>query len=151
MTAAQTVVASRAAREAPIAGEPWRVLLVDDRPERRALMRVVLGSVPPPGSTDLVVAEAAGVAAACREALVRPLDAAIVEVQPVAVGLAVIEALRKASPSAVIVVCSFHTDPQTQLSALRAGADIYLPKPVSRRDLLAACRGPRVPASPERG
>ena len=114
-------------------------------------MRVVLGTVAPPGRTDVVVAEAAGVAAACREALVRPLDAAIVEVQPVAVGLAVIEALREACPSAVIVVCSFHTDRETQLSALRAGADVYLPKPVSRRDLLAACRGPRETVSPERG
>ncbi|MHB1927936.1 MAG: response regulator [Acidimicrobiales bacterium] len=126
-----------------LAGGPWTVLLVDDRAERRALMRMVLGTVPPPGRTAVVVTEAAGVAAAEREVLTGPVDAAVVEVQPVPVGLAAIEALRAASPSLVIVVCSFHLDPATQLQASLAGADAYLGKPVSRRDLLAACQASR--------
>jgi two-component system response regulator DesR len=66
-------------------------------------------------------------------------DAAVVEVQlPVADGLAVIAALRAAYPSLVIVVCTFHRDPETKRLAAAAGADSYLVKPVSARDLRRA-------------
>jgi DNA-binding NarL/FixJ family response regulator len=143
------------ASERPPAGHlvpdegPWRVLLVDNRPERRALIRVVLGTDPPDGKTAVEITEASDVATAVGALRRQPVDAAVVEINiPVDVGLATITALRATHPSLVIVVCSFHVDPVTRLSAFAAGADGYLAKPVSRRELIAACRTPLSASQP---
>ncbi len=120
-----------------------RVLLVDARPERSALIRMVVEA----GQGGGTVVASAGtpseaVAAVDRQAV----DAAVVEIQmPVDVGLAAIAALRAGHPSLVIVVCSFHGDALTRQQAYSAGANSYLTKPVSARDLQAACVTP-VPA-----
>jgi DNA-binding NarL/FixJ family response regulator len=116
-----------------------RVLLVDPRPERRALMRLVV-ETGQGGAT--VVAEAATADGAVAALDRYDVDTAVVEIQmPVAEGLASIASLRAGHPSLVIVVCSFHNDPSTRRQATVAGADAYLAKPVSPRDLHAACRG----------
>lgn len=115
-----------------------RVLLVDPRFERRALMRVVVETGPQGGT---VVAEA-GTAEGAVGALDRSnVDTAVIEIQmPVAEGLKTIAAMRADHPSLVIVVCSFHTDTVTRREAFLAGADGYLSKPVSPGDLHAAFR-----------
>jgi CheY-like chemotaxis protein len=108
------------------------LLLVDNRHERRSVIRTLLQAR---AGEATLVAEAAATAAF---AAVRagPVDAAVLGSQmPVPVEIAVIAALRAEQPAPVIVVCSFHADPATQYEAL-AGADTYLTKPVSPRDLL---------------
>ena len=131
------------------AGSPWRVLLVDDRSERRSVVRLVMGTVPPEGRTSVEVTEASDTSGAVTAANRNALDAAVIEIQMAGgVGLETIEALRAAHPEVVIVVCSFRTDREMQARSLRAGADAYLTKPVSRRELLSACRTPRRPPAP---
>jgi CheY-like chemotaxis protein len=132
-----------------LTGDPWRVLLVDDRAERRKILRIVLGTVPPEGRSEVVVAEAATVTTAVDVLRRRPFDAAIVEIQmPTDDGVDVVEALRATEPSLVIVVCSFRVDQATRQRAVEAGADAFLTKPVSRRDLLSACWTPHYQPQP---
>jgi ActR/RegA family two-component response regulator len=65
---------------------------------------------------------------------------------PLAEGLGLIAELRAAHPSLLIVVCTFHADRATQLQAHSAGADSYLVKPASARDLRRALGSvPRAP------
>lgn len=62
--------------------------------------------------------------------------AVVLEIQlPVALGLETISALRKARPALRIVVCTFHDDDDTRLAAISSGADDYLIKPLSPRDI----------------
>jgi two-component system chemotaxis response regulator CheY len=133
-------------------GTGCRVLLVDERPERRSVIHALVQARAGAGT---VVAEAASAADALSALQAGAVDAAVVEIQmPVPVGIAVIAALRAEQAELVIVVCSFHAGPAARHEALKAGADAYLTKPVSPRDLLLACRRsrrPSLPASNDRG
>jgi DNA-binding NarL/FixJ family response regulator len=114
------------------------VLLVDERSDRREVMRVIVESGDNAGT---VVAQADSTAAALAAADRHDPDVVVLEIQmPVAAGLATIAGLRAAHPSLVIVVCTFHADPSTRRQVLVAGANAYLIKPVSARELHAACR-----------
>jgi DNA-binding NarL/FixJ family response regulator len=74
-------------------------------------------------------------------------NVALVEIQlPTAQGLDTISALRDDNPNLQIVVCSFHKDAATRDSALARGANAYLSKPISPRDLYPFLR----PAALER-
>ena len=122
-----------------------RVLLVDGRPDRRGIMRMVLEV----GQAATVVAEAASSAEAVAAAGCCDVDAIVLEVQmPVAIGLEAIAELRGLLPSLTIVVCSFHADPLPRRQAASAGANAYLAKPASPIELRRACRIP-VPGGPE--
>jgi CheY-like chemotaxis protein len=113
-----------------------RVVLIDSRSERRAVMRRVVEQAL---GVDTVVAQVGSEAEAVAAVERRLADAAVVEIQmPVADGLSVIAALRAARPSLLIVVCTFHADRHTQEQAAEAGADSYLVKPFSARDLRRA-------------
>lgn len=119
-----------------------RVVIVDTRHERRQVMRhlaehcgaelVVVGSVE---SADEALASVTSSRA----------NAVIVEIQlPIADGLETISKLRTAHAELGIVVCSFHATAATRRDALALGADVYLSKPVSARELargLAAAVG----------
>lgn len=115
-------------------GMAFRTVLVDARSERRAVMRRVVDAALGVGT---VVAEVGS----ARDALVamehHHVDAVVLELQPLGEGIAAVAELRAAHPSIVIVVCTFHSDRATRLRALSAGADDYLVKPVSVRDLRA--------------
>lgn len=116
-------------------GAPWRALLVDDRSERRSLMRVLLGTVPLEGRTSIEVSEASDAADA---ADLQPMDVAVVEVQMAGgAGLEVVEALRAVHPPLVLVACSFRADREMRAMASLPGVDAYLAKPVGRHELLA--------------
>ncbi len=68
-------------------------------------------------------------------------DAVVLEIQlPVAQGLDTISALRDLFGAPKIIVCSFHADAATKRAALDRGADAYLVKPLSLRDLRAVLR-----------
>jgi DNA-binding NarL/FixJ family response regulator len=63
-------------------------------------------------------------------------DAAVIEIQlPVSQALDTIGALRTDFPSLAIIVCSFQSDAATKAAAIARGADGYLAKPVSTREL----------------
>jgi DNA-binding NarL/FixJ family response regulator len=116
------------------------VVLVDVRPERRGPMLSVIEAAMGSGTVAQVGSAAEALAAVARHEAI----AAVVEVQlPLAAGLAVIAALRSAHPSLVIVVCTFHHDPATRQQAEGAGADAYLVKPVSAREMRSALNSGR--------
>lgn len=117
-----------------------RVVLIDPRPERRALMGLLVEQCPGLSMVG-VAADLSEAEAQIRE---QRADVAIVEIQmPVADGLAAIAALREQFPDLRIAVCSFHDDPATHEAALSQGADAYLSKPLSPRELFALAVGPR--------
>jgi DNA-binding NarL/FixJ family response regulator len=113
-----------------------QVVLVDVRPERRALMRKVLDLAVGDGT---VVAEVSDASGARRAVSDYGADVAVVEIQlPVQDGLEMIATLRAEHPALKIVVCTFQPDATTRRRAVEAGADDYLVKPVSARQLRAA-------------
>ena len=124
-----------------------RVVLVDSRHERQAIMRVMVEAALGDGA---VVAEAASAAEASQAIERYDADVAVVEIQlPLAEGLAAVASLREGHPALVIVVCTFHRSPAFEQAALDAGADAYLPKPVSPVDLRATVdAGHRVVLAP---
>ncbi len=119
-------------------GQDVRVLVVDHRVERRQLM----GHVVELGGDDIVVVGYAQDPAGAIDAVKRlDVTAALVEIQiPLPEGLATIAALRAASPSMRIVVCTFHDDEPTRAAALAQGADAYRVKPLSPRELAPLLR-----------
>jgi len=122
--------------EPQIAEVKTRVVLVDARPDRRAVMRQVFEHS---GVDAAVVAEADTGADAVP--LVGRHGAQVVVVElptPLADGLAVIGELQRQLPHVTIVVISFAGDSSIKEKALAAGADAYLVKPVSAREIVAA-------------
>jgi len=116
-----------------------RVVLIDPRPERRALMGLLVAQCP--GLS--VAGMAADLGEAETQIREKQADIAIVEIQmPVADGLAAIAALRAQFPDLRIAVCSFHDEAATREAARAQGADAYLSKPLSPRDLFAIAAGP---------
>ena len=112
-----------------------RVVLVDARPERRQLMsHVVEGTVD--GAEVVALADSKLSAIAGVEE--QHADAVVLEIQmPVEDGLDTIASLRSRFPLLAIVVCSFHIDEKTKQRALAQGADAYLGKPITPRELNA--------------
>lgn len=110
-----------------------RVVVIDHRHERRQLMSHVTRL----GGDDVTIVGFAEDPAGAVDAVDR-LDATavVLEIQlPIALGLETISALRKARPALRIVVCTFHDDDDTRLAAISSGADDYLIKPLSPRDI----------------
>jgi len=124
--------------EAGGCAQPFRVLLIDNRPERRELMRHLVAAT---GLVAPDVAEAATLdeATAILDRDVR--EVVVLEIQlPVTHGIEIVAALRSRRPGLRIVVCSFHHDDATTARALAEGADAYLDKPVSPVSLQAVLR-----------
>ncbi len=109
-----------------------RVVLIDSRPDRRAVMNFLVGRCP----SLTVVGLADSLEEAETQIREAQADVALLEIQmPVPEGLATIGALRQAFPDLRIIVCSFHLDAATRDEAQVRGANGYLIKPVSIRDL----------------
>lgn len=136
-TLVSTKTASADPGATPSSGVEVRVVVIDGRHDRRQLMSFVLeqaGDVTVVGFADgpLSAVEAVGRLGA---------NAAVVELQlPVTQGLDTISALRDDYPALIIIVCSFHADAPTRSVALDRGADAYLVKPLSLRDLRSVLR-----------
>jgi two-component system response regulator YesN len=112
-----------------------RVVLVDARAERRELMKhVVEGTT----AGAEVVALADNKASAIDVVEQQHADAVVLDIQmPIEDGLDTIASLRSRFPLLTIVVCSFHVDQTTKQRALAQGADAYLGKPITPRELNA--------------
>jgi DNA-binding response OmpR family regulator len=114
-----------------------RVVVIDGRHDRRQLMTYVLEQ-----AGDVTVVGYADGPVSAVEAVDRlQANTAILEIQlPVNQGLDTISALRDDFPALTIIVCSFHASAATKRDALDRGADAYLVKPLSLRDLRAVLR-----------
>jgi DNA-binding NarL/FixJ family response regulator len=113
-----------------------RVVLIDARTDRRAVMRQVFEHS---GVDAAVVGEADGEADAIALVEQQRAGLAVIELPlPVANGLATISALRARFPALAIVVISFNTDAAVKEQAMASGANAYLVKPVSAREVVAA-------------
>lgn len=114
-----------------------RLVVIDGRADRRQLMTHVLEQ-----AGDVVVVGHADGPVSAVDAVDRlQPDAVLLEIQlPVSQGLDTISALRDDFPALAIIVCSFHGSAATKRAALDRGADAYLVKPVSLRDLRAVLR-----------
>jgi DNA-binding NarL/FixJ family response regulator len=121
-----------------------RVVVIDDRHDRRQLMSYVVEQA---GADVSVVGYADGPVSAVEVVDRLKANAAVVEIQlPISQGLDTISTLRDDFRALRIIVCSFHRDPATKRAALARGADAYLVKPLSPRDLHQLLRS----ASPNR-
>lgn len=117
-----------------------RLVVIDGRDDRRRLMTHVLEQA----GDVLVVGHADGPVSAVEAVDRLHADAVLVEIQlPLTQGLDTISALRDDFPALSIIVCSFHATTATKRVALDRGADAYLVKPVSLRDLRAVLRPAR--------
>lgn len=111
-----------------------RLVVIDGRADRRQLMTYVLEQA----GDAVVVGHADGPVSAVDAVDRLQPDAVVLEIQlPVSQGLDTISALRDDFPALAIIVCSFHASTTTKRAALDRGADAYLVKPVSLRDLRA--------------
>ena len=114
-------------------------MLVDVRPERRAVLRTVIEHSDVPAT---VLGEADSEADAINEVERHAADLVIIDFQPpLQDGLAAVAALRSRFPALVILVCSFEPAANIRERLLAEGADAYLLKPVSAREVIAAFRG----------
>jgi DNA-binding NarL/FixJ family response regulator len=114
-----------------------RVVVIDDRHDRRQLMSHVVAQ----GRDVTVVGYAEGPVTAVEAVDRLQANAVVIEIQlPGTQGLDTIRALREDFPALAIIVCSFHTDAPTKRAALALGADAYLAKPFSLRDLRSVLR-----------
>ena len=124
--------------QTPPGSSATRVILVDARPERRAVLRTVIehSNV---GAT--VVGEADNEADAKHELEQHAADLVIIDLHPpVQDCLATLAALRACFPAVVILVCSFYPADTMGKRVLASGADAYLLKPVTAREVMAAMR-----------
>ena len=88
-----------------------------------------------------VVGEADNEAGAKHEVEQHAADLVIIELEPpVQDCLATLAALRACFPAVVILACSFYPADTTGKRALASGADAYLQKPVTAREVMAAMR-----------
>ena len=126
------------AANTPPAPTDTRIILVDARPERRAVLRTVMEHA---DITATILGEADNGTDAIREVEQHAADLVIIDLQaPVEDGLAAVAALRSRFPDLVILVCSFSPADTMRPRVLAEGADAYLLKPVSAREVMAAMR-----------
>ncbi len=117
---------------ATAAAKPLRVVIVDDTPDLRDLLRMALES----GGFD-VVAEAGDGAEAIEVARAHVPDVILLDLaMPVMDGLEALPTLRELCPDAKIVVLSGFGATQMTRRAMAAGADGYLQKGVPLRTIL---------------
>lgn len=109
-----------------------RLIVVDDDPELRALLQRYLGE-------NGYRVRAVGDGAALTQALARePADALILDLMlPGEDGLAITRRLRAAGDPVAILMLTAKGDPMDRILGLEMGADDYLAKPFTPRELLA--------------
>ncbi len=116
-----------------------RILLVEDEPANRALVRAIIARTGRAELRGVVLHEAATIAEARAVLASHPVDIALVDVRlPDGNGLDLATELRAhpgAGPARVVIV-SASVLPAERTSALATGADAFLAKPFDPRDLV---------------
>lgn len=109
-----------------------RIVVVDDDPELRALLQRYLGEN---GLAVRVVADGAGLDKALQR---EPADAIVLDLTlPGEDGLAICRRLRAQNDATPILMLTARGDPVDRILGLEMGADDYLAKPFTPRELLA--------------
>src|SRR5215216_3372908 len=112
-----------------------RVLIADDHPLVRAGLQAALASMP-----DVeIVAEAATGSAAIREAALHQPDVVVMDLQmPDLNGIEATRELRRALPSAAVLVLTMFDDDDWVFAAMRAGARGYVLKGAEQQEIARA-------------
>ncbi|HEV7914317.1 MAG TPA: two-component system response regulator OmpR [Albitalea sp.] len=112
--------------------EPARILIVDDEAELRGLLQRYLGE------QGLAVRAVADAAAAAKLLARERFDVLVLDVMmPGEDGLSLCSRLRSQGETVPILMLTARGDPVDRIVGLEMGADDYLPKPFSPRELLA--------------
>jgi DNA-binding NarL/FixJ family response regulator len=112
-----------------------RVLIADDHPLVRDGLKAALATLP----EVQVVAEAATGTAAVREALLRRPDVVVMDLQmPEGNGIEATRELRRALPSAAVLVLTMFDDDDSVFAAMRAGARGYVLKGAEQQEIARA-------------
>lgn len=116
-----------------------RILLVEDEPANRALVRAIIARIDRPELRGIVLHEAATIAEARSVLASHPVGIVLVDVRlPDGNGLDLVTELRAhpgAGPAKVVIV-SASVLPAERTSALATGADAFLAKPFDPSDLV---------------
>ncbi len=111
---------------------PWRIIVVDDDPELRGLLQRFLSEH---GFTVRTVADGATLT---NQLAREPADAIVLDLMvPGEDGLAVCRRLRAAGDTTPILILTAKGDPMDRILGLEMGADDYLAKPFTPRELVA--------------
>jgi len=108
-------------------GEKVNILLVDDDPQDRRLVKVILGKSPSPEQYDV---ETAGTLSDAVKCLANgAYDIVLLDLNlPDSSGIDTVQRAREANPNVSIVVLTGLDDEETGLEAIRKGAEDYLVK-----------------------
>lgn len=116
-----------------------RILLVEDEPANRALVRAIIARTDRPELRGIVLHEAVTIAEARSVLANHPVDLVLVDVRlPDGSGLDLATELRAhpgAGPAKIVIV-SASVLPGERTSALATGADAFLAKPFGASDLI---------------
>ena len=131
-----------------MSSKPVRVLVVDNDPAMRRALRNSLVT------QGYAVEEARSGEEAVQEMCQRPADLVLLDVEmPGIGGMEACRRLRSIHPQAGIVMVTVRDTEEDKIQALEAGADDYITKPFSLRELLARLRAVarRLASRPSRG
>jgi len=119
-------------------GAGLRILLVEDEPANRALIRAILGRSREPALLGHVVHEAASVAEARAILGASPIDVALLDVRlPDGNGLDLAAEIRASRHAATrIVIVSASVLPAERSRAVESGADAFIGKPFGATELV---------------
>ena len=121
-----------------------RILLVEDEPANRALVRAIIARTDRPELRGAVLHEAGSIAEARALLAGHTVDVLLVDVRlPDGNGLDLATELRAhpgAGPAKIVIV-SASVLPAERTSALATGADAFLAKPIDSSDLLDVLQG----------
>lgn len=122
------------------ARDPIRVLLVEDEPANRALVRAIVRRATARGMGDFSLVEAETLAEAREQVASSPFSVILLDVRvPDGSGLDLLSEVRALGPTRPwVIVLSASVRPDEQLRAMGAGSDLFLPKPVDARKLIDA-------------
>jgi CheY-like chemotaxis protein len=124
-------------------GPGLRVLLLEDEPANRALIRAIIGRSSDPGIRDVVLDEAPTVAEARAILADHDVDVALLDVRlPDGNGLDIAADLRANGSRARVVIISASVLPVERARALASGADGFLGKPFEAGDLIDLLKAP---------
>jgi len=114
-----------------------RVLIADDHPVVRHGLRQIIGE-----TSDIVaVGEASNAAEVLERARPGECDVLLLDLaMPGAVGVELLQAVKRANPDLAVLVLSIHPEDQYAVRVLRAGAAGYMTKESAAEELIHAVR-----------